>query len=226
MPFTSAAPKREDWSCHGLSEGVLWTVPPRSGASDHGRSGGSRCAARFPGDPVRCDCVNTTPSGDSARRPQDVLNYNTVIHNGLLMGCGQLCRDGDGARSHARKTRMCAQSSVDEGSDSPPRRWMRPRPRAPRKSGSEVPPRRVPVICSACLRARLGVSRRSVRRVLEPGSGCTGDRFGVSSSPARDVPARPWDTSGREQAPARGLRPYLRRDRPHATTRPTTPTAG
>lgn len=54
-----------------------------------------RC--RVPGCPVRCDIVNTTPSGAGAERPQDVLNYNRVIHIRMLTDCGRVGSNGDGA---------------------------------------------------------------------------------------------------------------------------------
>ena len=40
------------------------------------------------GSPARRDIDNTTPSGARVRRPQDVLNYISVIHNAMLTACG------------------------------------------------------------------------------------------------------------------------------------------
>src|SRR5699024_7933170 len=54
-------------------------------------------ASRSFGGPDRCDCVNTTPSGGSARQPLDVLNYKSVIHIALLTACGCPGPNGDGA---------------------------------------------------------------------------------------------------------------------------------
>jgi hypothetical protein len=69
-------------------------------------------AALVPGIPVRCDTVNTTPSGGWAEQPQDVLNYIIVIHIEMLMECGWTRWIGDGAsrprlRPHAASTIEC-----------------------------------------------------------------------------------------------------------------------
>ncbi|SLM90122.1 hypothetical protein FM106_01295 [Brachybacterium faecium] len=63
----------------------------------HGGPGDPCAASRSLWAPDRCDCVNTTPSGVPARQPLDVLNYNTVIHNPMLTGCGRMGAEGDEA---------------------------------------------------------------------------------------------------------------------------------
>ena len=60
--------------------------------------------ARWPAAPARavegvdpCGPANTTPSGRSVGAPQDVPNYNNVIHIALLTGCGWSGRTVDTA---------------------------------------------------------------------------------------------------------------------------------
>lgn len=108
---------------------------------------GSWTGGRSPGGPDRCNVPNTTPSGASTERPQDVLTYNTVIHNRLLTDCGWIGSSGDDGPAPRTKpedapTKQCGRglrqtaSTVDDGCSREPRRGRK-------LPGREEDPRRV-----------------------------------------------------------------------------------
>lgn len=177
--------------------------------------------AGSPGSPVRCDIVNTTPSGVRAERPQDVLNYIIVIHIEMLMGCGWIGTAGDGAAGpRVKPEEACSDecgrrvrqptAAVDEG--------FRASPGAPRRTpGRDANPRRAPHplgVSSACRdpgRRPISACRRCVespaRRLVRQ---CAASAPDARTAGARERPADPsHPTCEREPGGARAQRDGL-----------------